>query len=126
MAAATAKRMEAEAAERRRREEARRKAEEEARSIRAMMNRKNGVLTAKKVKPAEKPAEAPKAAEQKPAAKDDKAKKTARPQRPAAEPQQNAGDGRKGHPSDRKKGGKGGSDRFGDEGSASPHDQDAR
>lgn len=116
VAAATAKRMEAEAAERRRREEARRKAEEEARSIRAMMNRKNGVLTAKKVKPAEKPAEAPKAAEQKPAAKDDKAKKTARPQRPAAEPQQNAGDGRKGHPSDRKKGGKGGSDRFGDEG----------
>ena len=116
VAAATAKRMEAEAAERRRREEARRKAEEEARSIRAMMNRKNGVLTAKKVKPAEKLAEAPKAAEQKPAAKDDKAKKTARPQRPAAEPQQNAGDGRKGHPSDRKKGGKGGSDRFGDEG----------
>ena len=116
VAAATAKRMAAEAAERRRREEARRKAEEEARSIRAMMNRKNGVLTAKKVKPAEKPAEAPKAAEQKPAAKDDKAKKTARPQRPAAEPQQNAGDGRKGHPSDRKKGGKGGSDRFGDEG----------
>lgn len=116
VAAATAKRMEAEAAERRRREEARRKAEEEARSIRAMMNRKNGVLTAKKVKPAEKPAEAPKAAEQKPAAKDDKAKKPARPQRPAAEPQQNAGEGRKGHPSDRKKGGKGGSDRFGDEG----------
>ena len=115
VAAATAKRMEAEAADRQRREEARRKAEEEARSIRAMMNRKNSVLTAKKAKPAEKPAEAPKAVEQKPAAKDEKAKKPARPQRPVAEPQQNAGEARKGHPSDRKKGGKS-ADRFGDEG----------
>ena len=62
VAQATAKRLEKEAEARR---EARRKAEEEARRIREMMNRKAGVLTAKKPPKEKKPEPAPaKAAEQ--------------------------------------------------------------
>lgn len=128
VAAATAKRMEAEAAERARRDAARKKAEEEARRIREMMQRKSGVLTAKKPakteeKPAEKAAPAAKTEErrgERPA--DAKKKNGARP----ANTQNNAprsvqndapsnGETKKGHPSDKKKGGK--NDRWnGDEG----------
>ncbi|MDY4163730.1 MAG: translation initiation factor IF-2 [Sutterella sp.] len=118
VAAATAKRMEAEAAERKRREEARRKAEEEARSSREMMQRKSGVLTAKKPAKQEKPAAQPKAeerrpakAEQKPA--EDKKKPARSQQRPAEQNAQPAE--KKQHPSDKKKGGRSG-DRYSDEG----------
>lgn len=74
VAQATAARMEADA---KRREEARKKAEEEARRIREMMNRKPGVLTAKKPAREEKPAE-----ERRPAPA--KSAKPAGAQRPAA------------------------------------------
>ena len=67
------------AAERARAEEARKKAEEEARRIREMMNRKPGVLTAKKPQKEEKP----KAAPAKPAQTEKKAQKPQQ-QRPAA------------------------------------------
>ena len=132
VAAATAKRMEAEAADRKRREEARRKAEEEARNIRAMMSRKSGVMTAKKAaKNAEKTEKAvektPNKQEDRPANKGEgkptaekeaKQKKANRNQRPAAEaPSTNSNEGgRKGHPSDRKKGNKNNNDRYSDEG----------
>ena len=76
VAQATAQRMEAEA---KRRDEARKKAEEEARRIREMMNRKPGVLTAKKPQKEEKP----KAAPAKPAQTEKKAQKPQQ-QRPAA------------------------------------------
>lgn len=119
VAAATAKRMEAEAAERKRREEARRKAEEEARSIREMMQRKSGVLTAKKPAKQEKPAaQQPKAEERRPArseqkSADDKKKPVRAQQRPAEQNAQPAE--KKQHPSDKKKAGRS-NDRFGDEG----------
>ena len=76
VAQATAQRMEAEA---KRRDEARKKAEEEARRIREMMNRKPGVLTAKKPQKEEKP----KAAE-KPAQAEKKSQQKGAAQRPAA------------------------------------------
>ena len=124
VAAATAKRMEAEAADRKRREE--------ARNIRAMMSRKSGVMTAKKAaKNAEKTEKAvektPNKQEDRPANKGEgkptaekeaKQKKANRNQRPAAEaPSTNSNEGgRKGHPSDRKKGNKNNNDRYSDEG----------
>ena len=76
VAQATAQRMEAEA---KHRDEARKKAEEEARRIREMMNRRPGVLTAKKPQKEEKP----KAAE-KPAQAEKKSQQKGAAQRPAA------------------------------------------
>ena len=91
VAQATSARMEAEAAANARREAARKKAEEEARRIREMMNRKAGVLTAKKPPKEEKPkAEEKPAQPQKAAGRDDKkpAQQTRRNNatRPAAAP----------------------------------------
>ena len=80
VAQATAQRMEVEA---KRREEARKKAEEEARRIREMMNRKPGVLTAKKPQKEEKPAKAAPAKAAQSAQGEKKAQKPQQ-QRPAA------------------------------------------
>lgn len=113
VAAATAKRMEAEA---RRREEARKKAEEEARRIREMMNRKAGVMTAKKAPKEEKPKDAPKPAAD---AKTEQEKKAAQQQRKnVKKAQQEARPAKPAHASDKKKGQKGGNagnDRWGEE-----------
>ncbi|MBS5217716.1 MAG: translation initiation factor IF-2, partial [Sutterella wadsworthensis] len=82
VAQATSARMEAEAAANARREAARKKAEEEARRIREMMNRKAGVLTAKKPPKEEKPKVEEKPAQpQKAAARDEK--------KPAQQPRRN-------------------------------------
>lgn len=113
VAAATAKRMEADA---RRREEARKKAEEEARRIREMMNRKAGVMTAKKAPKEEKPKDAPKPAAD---AKTEQEKKAAQQQRKnVKKAQQEARPAKPAHASDKKKGQKGGNagnDRWGEE-----------
>ncbi len=113
VAAATAKRMEAEA---RRREEARKKAEEEARRIREMMNRKAGVMTAKKAPKEEKPKDAPKPAAD---AKTEQEKKAAQQQRKnVKKAQQEARPAKPAHASEKKKGQKGGNagnDRWGEE-----------
>lgn len=113
VAAATAKRMEADA---RRREEARKKAEEEARRIREMMNRKAGVMTAKKAPKEEKPKDAPKPAAD---AKTEQEKKAAHQQRKnVKKAQQEARPAKPAHASDKKKGQKGGNagnDRWGEE-----------
>lgn len=113
VAAATAKRMEADA---RRREEARKKAEEEARRIREMMNRKAGVMTAKKAPKEEKPKDAPKPAAD---AKTEQEKKAAQQQRKnVKKAQQEARPAKPAHASNKKKGQKGGNagnDRWGEE-----------
>lgn len=114
VAAATAKRMEADA---RRREEARKKAEEEARRIREMMNRKSGVMTAKKAPKDEKPKDAPKPAAD---AKAEQEKKAAQQQqrKNVKKAQQEARPAKPAHASDKKKGQKGGNagnDRWGEE-----------
>ncbi len=113
VAAATAKRMEADA---RRREEARKKAEEEARRIREMMNRKAGVMTAKKAPKEEKPKDAPKPAAD---AKTEQEKKAAQQQRKnVKKAQQEARPAKPAHASEKKKGQKGGNagnDRWGEE-----------
>lgn len=113
VAAATAKRMEAEA---RRREEARKTAEEEARRIREMMNRKAGVMTAKKAPKEEKPKDAPKPAAD---AKTEQEKKAAQQQRKnVKKAQQEARPAKPAHASEKKKGQKGGNagnDRWGEE-----------
>lgn len=113
VAAATAKRMEADAL---RREEARKKAEEEARRIREMMNRKAGVMTAKKAPKEEKPKDAPKPAAD---AKTEQEKKAAQQQRKnVKKAQQEARPAKPAHASDKKKGQKGGNagnDRWGEE-----------
>lgn len=113
VAAATAKRMEAEA---RRREEARKKAEEEARRIREMMNRKAGVMTAKKAPKEDKPKDAPKPAAD---AKTEQEKKAAQQQRKnVKKAQQEARPAKPAHASEKKKGQKGGNagnDRWGEE-----------
>lgn len=112
VAAATAKRMEAEA---RRREEARKKAEEEARRIREMMNRKAGVMTAKKAPKEEKPKDAPKPAAD---AKTEQEKKAAQQQRKnVKKAQQEARPAKPAHASEKKgqKGGNAGNDRWGEE-----------
>lgn len=113
-AAATAKRMEADA---RRREEARKKAEEEARRIREMMNRKSGVMTAKKAPKEEKPKDAPKPAAD---AKAEQEKKAAQQQqrKNVKKAQQEARPAKPAHASEKKKGQKGGNagnDRWGEE-----------
>ena len=114
VAAATAKRMEADA---RRREEARKKAEEEARRIREMMNRKSGVMTAKKAQKEEKPKDAPKPAAD---AKAEQEKKAAQQQqrKNVKKAQQEARPAKPAHASEKKKGQKGGNagnDRWGEE-----------
>lgn len=114
VAAATAKRMEADA---RRREEARKKAEEEARRIREMMNRKSGVMTAKKAPKEEKPKDAPKPAAD---AKAEQEKKAAQQQqrKNVKKVQQEARPAKPAHASEKKKGQKGGNagnDRWGEE-----------
>ena len=114
VAAATAKRMEADA---RRREEARKKAEEEARRIREMMNRKSGVMTAKKAPKEEKPKDAPKPAAD---AKAEQEKKAAQQQqrKNVKKAQQEARPAKPAHDSEKKKGQKGGNagnDRWGEE-----------
>ena len=114
VAAATAKRMEADA---RRREEARKKAEEEARRIREMMNRKSGVMTAKKAPREEKPKDAPKPAAD---AKAEQEKKAAQQQqrKNVKKAQQEARPAKPAHASEKKKGQKGGNagnDRWGEE-----------
>lgn len=114
VAAATAKRMEADA---RRREEARKKAEEEARRIREMMNRKSGVMTAKKAPKEEKPKDAPKPAAD---AKVEQEKKAAQQQqrKNVKKAQQEARPAKPAHASEKKKGQKGGNagnDRWGEE-----------
>lgn len=114
VAAATAKRMEADA---RRREEARKKAEEEARRIREMMNRKSGVMTAKKAPKEEKPKDAPKPAAD---AKAEQEKKAAQQQqrKNVKKAQQEARPAKPAHASEEKKGQKGGNagnDRWGEE-----------
>ena len=114
VAAATAKRMEADA---RRREEARKKAEEEARRIREMMNRKSGVMTAKKAPKEEKPKDAPKPAAD---AKAEQEKKAAQQQqrKNVKKAQQESRPAKPAHASDKKKGQKGGNagnDRWGEE-----------
>lgn len=114
VAAATAKRMEADA---RRREEARNKAEEEARRIREMMNRKSGVMTAKKAPKEEKPKDAPKPAAD---AKAEQEKKAAQQQqrKNVKKAQQEARPAKPAHASEKKKGQKGGNagnDRWGEE-----------
>ena len=114
VAAATAKRMEAGA---RRREEARKKAEEEARRIREMMNRKSGVMTAKKAPKEEKPKDAPKPAAD---AKAEQEKKAAQQQqrKNVKKAQQEARPAKPAHASEKKKGQKGGNagnDRWGEE-----------
>ena len=114
VAAATAKRMEADA---RRREEARKKAEEEARRIREMMNRKSGVMTAKKALKEEKPKDAPKPAAD---AKAEQEKKAAQQQqrKNVKKAQQEARPAKPAHASEKKKGQKGGNagnDRWGEE-----------
>lgn len=114
VAAATAKRMEADA---RRREEARKKAEEEARRIREMMNRKSGVMTAKKAPKEEKPKDAPKPAAD---AKAEQEKKAAQQQqrKNVKKAQQEARPAKPAHASEKKKGQKGGNagnDRRGEE-----------
>ena len=114
VAAATAKRMEADA---RRREEARKKAEEEARRIREMMNRKSGVMTAKKAPKEEKPKDAPKPAAD---AKAEQEKKAAQqqPRKNVKKAQQEARPAKPAHASEKKKGQKGGNagnDRWGEE-----------
>lgn len=113
-ATATAKRMEADA---RRREEARKKAEEEARRIREMMNRKSGVMTAKKAPKEEKPKDAPKPAAD---AKAEQEKKAAQQQqrKNVKKAQQEARPAKPAHASEKKKGQKGGNagnDRWGEE-----------
>lgn len=113
-ATATAKRMEADA---RRREEARKKAEEEARRIREMMNRKSGVMTAKKAPKEEKPKDAPKPAAD---AKAEQEKKAAQQQqrKNVKKAQQEARPAKPAHASEKKKGQKGGNagnDRRGEE-----------
>ena len=112
--AATAKRMEADA---RRREEARKMAEEEARRIREMMNRKSGVMTAKKAPKEEKPKDAPKPAAD---AKAEQEKKAAQQQqrKNVKKAQQEARPAKPAHASEKKKGQKGGNagnDRWGEE-----------
>lgn len=114
VAAATAKRMEADA---RRREEARKKAEEEARRIREMMNRKSGVMTAKKAPKEEKPKDVPKPAAD---AKAEQEKKAAQQQqrKNVKKAQQEARPAKPAHASEKKKGQKGGNagnDRWGEE-----------
>ena len=114
VASATAKRMEADA---RRREEARKKAEEEARRIREMMNRKSGVMTAKKAPKEEKPKDAPKPAAD---AKAEQEKKAAQQQqrKNVKKAQQEARPAKPAHASEKKKGQKGGNagnDRWGEE-----------
>ena len=114
VAAATAKRMEADA---RRREEARKMAEEEARRIREMMNRKSGVMTAKKAPKEEKPKDAPKPAAD---AKAEQEKKAAQQQqrKNVKKAQQEARPAKPAHASEKKKGQKGGNagnDRWGEE-----------
>lgn len=114
VAAATAKRMEADA---RRREEARKKAEEEARRIREMMNRKSGVMTAKKAPKEEKPKDAPKPAAD---AKAEQEKKAVQQQqrKNVKKAQQEARPAKPAHASEKKKGQKGGNagnDRWGEE-----------
>lgn len=114
VAAAAAKRMEADA---RRREEARKKAEEEARRIREMMNRKSGVMTAKKAPKEEKPKDAPKPAAD---AKAEQEKKAAQQQqrKNVKKAQQEARPAKPAHASEKKKGQKGGNagnDRWGEE-----------
>ena len=114
VAATTAKRMEADA---RRREEARKKAEEEARRIREMMNRKSGVMTAKKAPKEEKPKDAPKPAAD---AKAEQEKKAAQQQqrKNVKKAQQEARPAKPAHASEKKKGQKGGNagnDRWGEE-----------
>ena len=114
VAAATAKRMEADA---RRREEARKRAEEEARRIREMMNRKSGVMTAKKAPKEEKPKDAPKPAAD---AKAEQEKKAAQQQqrKNVKKAQQEARPAKPAHASEKKKGQKGGNagnDRWGEE-----------
>lgn len=114
VAAATAKRMEADA---RRREEARKKAEEEARRIREMMNRKSGVMTAKKAPKEEKPKDDPKPAAD---AKAEQEKKAAQQQqrKNVKKAQQEARPAKPAHASEKKKGQKGGNagnDRWGEE-----------
>ena len=114
VAAATAKRMEADA---RRREEARKKAEEEARRIREMMNRKSGVMTAKKAPKEEKPKDAPKPAAD---AKAEQEKKAAQQQqrKNVKKAQQEARPAKPAHASEKKKGQKGGNagnDRWGED-----------
>ena len=114
VAAATAKSKEADA---RRREEARKKAEEEARRIREMMNRKSGVMTAKKAPKEEKPKDAPKPAAD---AKAEQEKKAAQQQqrKNVKKAQQEARPAKPAHDSEKKKGQKGGNagnDRWGEE-----------
>ena len=114
VAAATATRMEADA---RRREDARKKAEEEARRIREMMNRKSGVMTAKKAPKEEKPKDAPKPAAD---AKAEQEKKAAQQQqrKNVKKAQQEARPAKPAHASEKKKGQKGGNagnDRWGEE-----------
>ena len=114
VAAATAKRMEADA---RRREEARKKAEEEARRIREMMNRKSGVMTAKKAPKEEKPKDAPKPAADVKAEQDKKAAQQQQ-RKNVKKAQQEARPAKPAHASDKKKGQKGGNagnDRWGEE-----------
>ncbi len=134
VAAATAKRMEAEAAARARRDAARKKAEEEARNIREMMSRSSSVMTAKKAQKAaaeqqkeEAPTKATPAADKK---KDDAKKSTNKDRRNQSRQDANKGqsvqtenvgnnEGKKGGRSGEKKKGKGansGGDRWNDEG----------
>lgn len=115
VAAATAKRMEADA---RRREEARKKAEEEARRIREMMNRKAGVMTAKKAPKEEKPKEAPKAQQADAKATQEKKPQRDQQRKDVKKAQQESRPAKPAHPSDKKKGQKGGNnggDRWNDE-----------
>ena len=100
-----------------RREEARKKAEEEARRIREMMNRKSGVMTAKKAPKEEKPKDAPKPAAD---AKAEQEKKAAQQQqrKNVKKAQQEARPAKPAHASEKKKGQKGGNagnDRWGEE-----------
>ena len=129
VAAATAKRMEAEAAARARREAARKKAEEEARNIREMMSRSSSVMTAKKAQKAAEPKKAAPAAapadgkkkddQKKGAAQKDRRNQPRQDAQKAAPQTQSAGnnnDAKKGGRAGDKKKGKGGNDRWNDEG----------
>ena len=129
VAAATAKRMQdqaqaqADAEEQARREKARREAEQEAAKIRKMMNRRSGVMTAKKVKPQNEPKKADTKDGNKDANKDVKKadSKKAKAEKKAKAPRQNFAEADEGttsekrHPSDKKKGNQN-RDRWNDEG----------
>ena len=134
VAAATAKRMEADAAKRARREAARKKAEEEARNIRAMMSRESSVMTAKKAQKAAEPQEEAKKAAPAPsekkkdeakknnsrrnASRQDSGKTQSAPMPNAGNNGGNAEGGKKGRSSEKKKGKGSGNnnDRWDDEG----------